>query len=364
MTVSKIVRLPAHGRSAYEAISAPFDSCFVPRGFLFPESREDLAPYREFPLSEPFYISPQKPADQSVDDIFRVRTDESEDDSDSNCFDSTILHISELDELLLDVQAMGMQYTMHTQMGLRRDLTYDFPKTWDKTQALLTDIPVFSEELCQWHYPISTMGYNIANTDPPIDIDTSHNYPKLFGYLPNGDIAVYWEIAEILIREFGIEADTMLARVDGTLILMPGAAEQIKEMAPCDCVVDTGIAVDPGEDAEPAIAFARQWLQKEPIVLRHATYPFYRLILPVIHCELDFNPYAEATWGAFGYSSPRLSGYEFKIVNNPFTRDVPIFATERGNVVVSLKFYERLSALLRQFGMPFEAQLFPIQRIP
>ena len=84
----------------------------------------------------------------------------------------------------------------------------------------------------------------------------------------------------------------------------------------------------------------------------------------MIHCELDFNPYAEATWGAFGYSSPRLSGYEFKIVNNPFTRDVPIFATERGNVVVSLKFYERLSALLRQFGMPFEAQLFPIQRIP
>ncbi len=360
MPNKRIVQLPAHIKSETSEISAPFDSCFVPRGFLFPESRDELQPYREFPLSDPFYTMPQK-TDNSVDDIFAA---DNSVDSDANCFDSTILQISELDELLLDVQSMGMQYTLHTQMCLRHDFMYDFPSIWDKNQALLCNIPVFSEELCQWHYPISTMGYNIANTEPPLDINSASNYPQLFGYLPNGDIAVYWEIAEALADEFGIEIDPMRSTIDGTLVLMPTIAEQIKKLAPCDGYCETGIVVNPGKDIQPAVSFAWQWIGQQPIVLKYAMYQFYRLRLPVIHCELDFNPYAEATWGAFGFTSPRLCGYEFKIVNNPFTRDVPIFATERGNIVVSRKFYDRLVQLINQFGMGFCGQLFPIQRIP
>ncbi len=359
MPSTKIVRLPAHIRSASPEINPPFDSCFIPRGYLFPETREDLQPYREFPLSDPFYTTPTQ-TDTSFEDIFAAGNS---DDTDNN-FDSTILQISELDELLLDVQGMGMQYTMHTQMKLREDFSYDFPRTWDKTQALLMNIPVFSEELCQWHYPISTMGYNIANIDPPLDINIANNYPQLFGYLPNGDIAVYWEIAEILADEFGIEIDPMRSTVDGSLILMPSVAEQIKALAPCHGVVETGIVIQPGYPTDAAASFAWQWLGRPPVILKYATYHFYRLKLPVIHCELDFNPYGEATWGAFGFTSPRLSGYEFKIVNNPFTRDVPIFSTERGNIVVSLAFFERLKQLVNHFGMPFDAQAFPIQRIP
>lgn len=361
MTSTKIVRLPAHIKSNTPAIEAPFDSCFVPRGFLFPESREDLAPYRQFPLSTPFYAMPTKNRDTSVDDIFAA---EESDDIDNSAFDSTILQISELDELLLDVQGMGMQYTMHTQMCLRDDLQYEFPRTWDRTQALMLNIPVFSEELCQWHYPIATMGYNIENTDPPLDINIANNYPQLFGYLPNGDLAIYWEIADILAQEFGIELEPMRSTVEGTLITMPNIAESIKAMAPCQQITETGIVVAPGYPVEDAYAFAQQWLGYQPLILRNAIYHFYRIKLPVIHCEIDFNPYSEATWGAFGFTSPRLTGFEFKIVNNPFAREAPIFSTERGNIVVSVAFFERLKQLLAQFGMRFCAKLFPIQRIP
>ena len=357
MSGLKAVRLPPHIISDVPEIAAPYDSCFIPRGFLFPESREELKPYREFPLSEPFYSTP-KQTDNSVNDIFAEP-----DSEDTGCFDSTILQISELDELLLDVQAMGMQYSMHMQMCLRTDLRYNFPHTWDQKQAMLCSIPVFSEELCKWHYPISTLGYNVQNTDPPLDIDTAHNYPQLFGYLPNGDIVLYWEIAEILAAEFGIDIDPLRPTVDGTLILMPNVPEEVKRVAPRDGVTETGIFVGPRRDYQAAYSYAWQWLGRQPVVIKYAIYPFYRLRLPVIHCELDFNRYAEATWGAFGYTSERLCGYEFKIVNNPFSRDVPIFATERGNIVVSLKFHERLIQLLASFGVGCCTQLFPIQRI-
>ena len=363
MTAYKVVRLPSHVKSPTESIAAPFDSCFIPCGFLFPETREDLEPYREFPLSEPFYSIPKKNEfrDTSVEDLLAAPVSE---DSESGFFDSTILQISELDELLLDVQGMGMQYTMHTQMCLRTDFSYDFPRTWEKNQALLVNIPVFSEELCQWHYPISTMGYNIANTDPPLDIDIAHNYPQLFGYLPNGDLVLYWEIAEILADEFNLDMDPIRSTVDGTLVIMPNCPEQIKVMAPCHQVSETGIIVSLNQDPTKAIAYAQQWLKRPPVVLRYATYQFYRIKLPVIHCELDFNPYGEATWGAFGFTSPRLSGYEFKINNNPFSREAPIFSTERGNIVISVALFQRLKQLLEYYGAPLCSQIFPIQRIP
>lgn len=353
----KVVPLPPHIKSPTGAITPPYDSCFVPRGFLFPESREELAPYRQFPLSDPFYVEKKVQNDRSREDIF------ADDPSEDNNFDSTILQISELDELLLDVQGMGMQYTMHTQMCLRNDLCYAFPHTWDKTQSLLVNIPVFSEELCLWHYPISTMGYNIQSTDPPLDIDMAKNYPQIFGYLPNGDVALYWEIAEILAEEFGIEIDPLHTTVDGTLILMPNIAEEIKALAPQCQVADTGIIVPPNRNIDEAVSFAWQWLGYKPVVLKAATYHFYRIILPVIHSELDFNGYGDATWGAFGFTSPRLLGFDFKINNNPFTRDVPIFATERGNIVVSNAFFARLRELVTAFGGNFCAEHFPIQRI-
>lgn len=351
----KAVRLPSYIQSPEGAIGAPYDSCFVPRGFLFPESREELAPYREFPLSEPFYVESSK-SDTSRNDIFAP------DDDDSN-FDSTILQISDLDELLLDVQGMGMQYTMHTQMCLRGDLIYNFPRTWDKTQSLLVNIPVFSEELCLWHYPISTMGYNIQNTDPPLDIDMAHNYPQRFGFLPNGDLVLYWEIAEILADEFNLEIDPIHATVEGTLIPMPNISEEIKQLAPHCTVTETGIAVAPNLPIDDAVAFAWQWLGYKPQVYKNAVYHFYRIILPILHSELDLNAYADATWGAFGFTSPRLTGFDFKIANNPFTRDVPIFSTERGNIVVSNAFYARLRELVELYGGNFCAYAFPIQRI-
>ncbi|MGN1072206.1 MAG: hypothetical protein ACI4VB_05730 [Bradymonadia bacterium] len=353
---SKIVPLPHYIHSPASAVEPPYDSCFIPRGFLFPESREDLAPYREFPLSEPFY-SVGRARDVSHDDIF------SDEPSENNDFDSTILQISELDELLLDIQAMGMQYTMHTQMCLRTDWAYEFPKTWDKTQSLLVNIPVFSEELCMWHYPISTMGYNIANTDPPVELDIAHNYPQLFGYLPNGDLALYWEIAEQLAEAFNIDLDPIHTSVEGTLVTMPNLSAPVKALAPVSSVVETGGVVAPGLPHDEAVAFAQQWLGRAPVVIRHAMYPFYRLILPVIHCELDFNRYAEATWGAFGYTSPRLTGFDFTIVNNPFTREVPIFSTERGNIIVSNAFFARLRELVLQFHGNFCSMCMPIQRV-
>jgi hypothetical protein len=122
--------------------------------------------------------------------------------------------------------------------------------------------------------------------------------------------------------------------------------------------------MDRDSDPSAAIEYAQQSLGRPPIVLRYAMYHFYRLRLPVIHCELDFNPYAEATWGAFGYVSPRIASFEFKINNNPFAREVPIFSTEKGNVIVTRTFFERLKTLVKQFGGMFDAQLFPIQRIP
>ena len=363
MTAYKIVHLPPHVISPTESIAAPFDSCFIPCGFLFPETRDGLEPYREFPLSEPFYSIPKRNdlRDGSVDDLLAEPRSE---DTESGFFDSTILQITEIDELLLDVQGMGMQYTMHTQMCLRSDLSYHFPRTWDKNQALLVNIPVFSEERCQWHYPISTMGYNIANTDPPLDIDIAHNYPQLFGYLPNGDLVLYWEIAEVLAEEFGLEIDPLRTTVDGTLVIMPNCPDNIKQAAPCDQITETGIAVDLNRDPTQAISYAQHWLGRPPMVLRYSMYHFYRLRLPVIHCELDFNSYGEATWGAFGFTSPRLAGFEFKINNNPFSRESHMFSTERGNVVISVALFQRLQQLLNDYGAPLCSQIFPIQRIP
>lgn len=360
MSKPKIVQLPAHVTGSSSGIMPPYDSCFVPMGFLFPESRAELTPYREFPLSEPLYALTEATSDRSMDDLF---ADSSPSSVDNSAFDSTILQITETDEILLDVQGMGMQYTLHTQMCLRHDLAYQFPKTWDRNQSLMVNIPVFSEEQCKYYYPISTMGYNVGNTTPPMDIDIAHNYPQMFGYLPNGDLILYWEIAQILSQEFNLELEPIRSTVEGTLIVMPNISEQIKVLAPNCQSTETGIIVPPGADCESAVNFARQWLGREPCVYRASLYHFSRLILPVIHSELDLNAYADATWGAFGFTSQRLTGFDFKINNNPFTRDSAIFSTERGNIVVSNAFFSRLCELIMQFGGSVPMQAFPVQRL-
>lgn len=362
MSRSKI-KLPSYIRTPSESVEAPYDSCFVVSGFLFPESREDLKPNREFPLSEPFYAR-TKTATNAPSSPYEDLLSFNSEDSESNDFDSTILQISETDELLLDVQGMGIQYCLHTQICLRRDWTYEFPHTWDKNQVLLMNIPVFSEELCQWHYPFSAAGYNSASVDPPLDLDIAHNYPQLFGYLPNGDIAIYWEIAEALAELMPLTLEPLKSTIDGSLILMPGMSQLIKSQAPTQSFTETGIVVGPRDsNLGEAISYATRWLKRRPVVIRDAPYHFYCLRLPIIQCELDFNSYSDATWGAFGYSTPRLLGYEFKVMNNPFTRQVPIFATENGNIIVSYEFYDRLKALLEAYGMPLGTMTMPIQRI-
>jgi len=358
------IKLPSYIRSLTPELAQPFDSCFIPHGFLFPETREGLmSDARQFPLMAPFYSRAKKQmGSRSYDDILR---DSTTDDVNSSFMDSTILHISEFDELLLNVQETGMQYCIHTQSCLRDDLAIEFPSTWDKTQSLLMNIPVFSEELCKWHYPMSTNGYNTAMTDAPIDIDIAHNYPLLFGYLPNGDLAVYWEIAERLDSMFQIDLEPLRTTVEGSLILMPYASPELKSQAPADFSVDTGIVVSrhPG-NMDAAIAFAAQYMGRAPIVLRQSMYQFYRINLPIIQCEQECNTYAEATWGAFGFSARRLAGFDFRVINNPLMRQAPICSTENGNIIVSNAFFAALRDLLNFYGVGCGMRLFPIQRIP
>ncbi len=356
-------KLPPYVKTVGDAaLVAPFDSCFIPRGFLFPETREGLEGVREFPMMNPFYASAKREHESGAYDILGTNEDST---SGADIMDSTILHISEFDELLLDVQSTGMQYTLHTQNCLRDDLEITFPSTWDKTQSLLLNIPVFSEELCKWHYPISTNGFNTAMTDAPIDIDIAHNSPQLFGYLPNGDIAIYWEIADILLQKFQLDLEPLRTTVEGSLILMPLIPDDIKRQAPCDYVVETGIVVSKSpEKLDQAIAFATQVLGYRPVVLRQKLYQYYRINMPIVQCEQGINLYGEATWGAFGYTARRLAGFDFRVVNNPFMRQSPICSTENGNIIVSNEFFVALRDLLAYFGVGCCCKLFPIQRIP
>lgn len=356
-------KLPEFVRPLTSVLAQPHDSCFIPRGFLFPETREGLATdAREFPLVDPFYARARMNiGHQSYDDILRDTTDE----SGGGFMDSTILHISAFDELLLDVQASGMQYCLHTQSCLRDDLEIRFPATWDKIQSLMLNIPVFSEELCKWHYPIATNGFNTAMTDPPIDIDIAHHYPQLFGYLPNGDVVLYWEIADRLASMFNLDLEPLRSTVEGTLIIMPCVSEEVKRRAPADYIVDTGIVVSrhPAQ-LDACLHYAAQVLGRMPIMVRQAIYPFYRINMPIIQCEQECNTYADATWGAFGFTARRLAGFEFRLVNNPLMRHVPIFATENGNIIVTNEFFAALKDLLIHFGVGCCSRTFPIQRIP
>lgn len=365
MSLKKLV-LPPYIVNLYPNVDKqPFDSCFVPKGFLFPESREDVAPMRSFPLSEPFYAPARvKTSDPSNVDLFTVEEDE--DDDASSIIDSTILRINETDEVLLEIQDLGLQYTIHVQMCLRDDLIITAPASWDRTQSLLTNIPVFEEELCQWHYPISQIGYNSSNIDPPIELNIADNMPRLFGYLPNGDIAVYWELAEALVDEFDLDLEPLHTNVTDNLILLPGLTEDERYNCPVGSVTETGIVLTDFQMSylPDVLSYGARCMGRKPIVLKANPYIFYRLKLPVIQCEWDCNLYAEATWGALAFTLPRLSGFEFKVVNNPFSRKAPIFATENGNVIVSLDFYDKLRSLHQRFGMPLTTRSLPIQRIP
>lgn len=336
----------------------PLDSCFVPKGYLFPETREGLEPYREFPLSEPYYAAKMEQRDSSYDSL-----GDASDDSD---FDSTILQISEVDELLLDVQAMGLQYILHIQNCLRDDYVISPPKTWDREQALLLNIPVFTQELCQWHYPVSQLGYNINNTEAALQIDTANNFPLLFGYLPNGDLALYWEIAEALQTRYELELEPMRSSVEGDLVVLPDTTAVQRSSAPAGSIVDTGIVLTGRQRSQlPAVIdFAAHILRKPPLVLRDSMYPYYCIKLPVIACEMGINCYGEATWGAFGFSCDRLSGYDFRVINNPAARSLPIYSTETGNVIVNMQFLQDLRALCEQFGQILTVRSLPIQRIP
>ncbi|MGI5829270.1 MAG: hypothetical protein ACOX8U_03770 [Bradymonadia bacterium] len=352
-------KLPPHVINMYpEERTKPFDSCFIPKGYLFPETREGLSPYREFPLSEPYYALKQTHPSNSYDFL--------SDASEEGDFDSTILHISDLDELLLNVQAMGLQYILQIQNCLRDDYVINPPRTWDKLQSLLLNIPVFSEELCQWHYPVSQIGYNISNTDAPTQIDVANNMPQLFGYLPNGDLAIYWEIADALHERYDIDLEPMRTSVDGDLVLMPGIHEIQRAQAPVGSVVDTGVLLMGRQRSQlPALVeYATRILRRRPVVLREASYPYYILKLQVIPCEFGMNRYGEATWGAFGFSCDRLSGYDFRVINNPLARTLPIYSTELGNIVVSVNFLEDLKALCERHGQNLTARSLPILRIP
>jgi len=287
------------------------DSLLWPSGYLFPEIREPLWPDRSFPLLDD---------DNSV-------------------------------EAAIEVQTMGLQYSVHVQMCREPGLRIAPAPQWDRKQLLWTDLPVFTEEPCEWHYPHLQVGYNIDHIDPPANLRPECNRPEFLGYLPNGDVLLYWEIAEALEREFDLEVDAVPSSLDGrALMRSTGCEEDILLESPVGLGAETGIVLSRAELDLKDIA--KSYIERNGGIA-HFMGPgngtmFYRLLIPVIQCEWTLNPYEEFFWDSHGVSCNRLTGYSFRILDHPSTRYEPIFATEHGNIIVSAEFYERLSGLSGQ----------------
>ena len=62
------------------------------------------------------------------------------------------------------------------------------------------------------------------------------------------------------------------------------------------------------------------------------------------------NRWGEGSLSEVDVIFPRLVGYRFQIRDHPGTREQPLFATERGQLIVSRRFHEALSALHRENG--------------
>lgn len=306
------------------------DSLFWMSGYLLPEVREPLWPNRSFP----------------------VQPDEPDPDEDAAA----------------DAQAMGLQYTLFMQHRRERGFGVKPPINWDRNQLLWTDLPVFAEEPCEWHYPKLQIGYNVAQIEPPSVLRPDCNTPEIFGFMPNGDLLAYWAIAEPLADEFELDIEAVHSSVDGCcLVTARGVDEDTLLETPVGQGVESGIILSRAELGQLDEAVA--WIEARGGTARRFMPPddfmFYRLAVPVMRSEMNMNRYVETFFEALDCTAERLAGFSFRILDAPNTRELPIFATERGNLVVSNHFIERLSGLLRKAGAPEAAgHVLPIVRTP
>jgi len=318
--------IPSHVRELRPASERHVqDSLFWASGYVFPEVREPLWPDRTFPI--------EPGTDQSA-------------------------------EAVLEIQAMGLQYTVLLQHRRERGLSVTPPSTWDSEQLLWTDLPVFGEETCHWHYPHVQFGFNVAHCAPPDVLRPDTNTPELFGYLPNGDILLYWALAEPLAAEFELDIEALPSSVDDCALVVSRGLDEAT--LPVGQGIETGILLARSE--LDALDEAKAWIHDHGGLTQTLMPPddvmFYRLAVPMIRSEAQMNPYVEHTIPALDVTYERLATFSFRIIDNPVSRDVPIFATERGNVVVSASFFEQFSARVRQLGGPSPGAILPVIRTP
>lgn len=306
------------------------DSLFWMSGYLFPEVREPLWPNRVFPI---------QPGEADL-----------------------------TEDAAVEAQAMGLQYSIFLQNRRDPGLAVKPPSSWERNQLLWTDLPVFAEEPCEWHYPKLQLGYNVSAVEPPSVLRPDCNTPEYLGFLPNGDLLAYWRIAEALAEQFELDIEPMHSSIDNrALVTARGVEEDLLLDAPVGHGVETGIVLSQAElgDLDEAVA----WIEAQGGLARRFLPPpdfmFYRLAVPVVRCEMNMNRYGEAWFEALDTSAERLLGYAFRILDTPTTRELPLFATERGNLVVSRPFYDSISAILTELGAPDSAGLAtPIVRTP
>lgn len=306
------------------------DGLYWPSGFLFPENREELWPMRQFPL---------RGLDESL----------------------------ELDATVEEIQAMGLQYTVFVQMLREEGFELELPGSWSRSQSLWTDINVFSEEVCEWHFPRVQRGFNIDQIPMPELLRPEVNRPEYLGYLPNGDLVLYWELANALSQTFDLDTEPVPSTLDGRCFVASRGCDE-------EAIFDTPV----GQGGEVGIILSRKergqipaavgYLQGLGGTTRVFDYNpdfsmFYRLSVPIFRCEAGLNAYQEMRWDDVDVTFDRLLGFSFNILDNPVTRAQPLFSTERGNLIAS----QELLSLMQDLCAPLRAnpgKSLPVVRTP
>ena len=265
---------------------------------------------------------------------------------------------------------LGLQFSVFTQM--HREPSFDVvpPLSWQRNQLLWSDLDVFEEEVCSWHYPRLQSGYNVERVTSPEVLHPDLHQPRALGFFPNGDLMVRWDIAEVLADEFDLSISAIPSSVDGRhLIIAPDIEVETLLDSPIGRGCKTGVLLE-RRASDARIADAKRFildLGSTPMHLSPnpsgATY--YRIDVPVFQAETRMNRYAEESWPEVDVPYQRLLGFGFQIIDNPVTRSLPLFATEHGHLIVSAPFYETLLALYRRCGQRTPpGKLLPILRTP
>lgn len=316
-------RLPAEERQVHDAL-------FFPSGFMFPEGRHDLWPHRRFPLQ---HFEPDRDASPS-----------------------------------LDIVELGLQFSIFVQHCREPGFDVTAPASWRSQQGLWSDLPVFAEERCEWHYPTLQLGYNVDQVAPSEVLTPEHNQPEWIGYLPNGDVACYWKLAEHLADAFDLDLTPLMSSVDGRwLVTGRGASSDallgigIGQAGEAGVVLDRRAEGDLGE-----VCQVIQTLGGHPQVFgpNPSGPTFYRIRVPVVSCEAGMNRYIDARWDALGIDFQRLTGFRFQILDTRHTRLRPLLSTERGHLIASDEFVRVLTHQLQALGSSQVGDFLPVILTP